>query len=391
MTEKMRTNYTEHWHAFGSFRNWVKIMWNNRDVDMKFMPRALFVLFVTFIASPLRFYESVRYGRTIRNTAIHPSPIFIVGHWRAGTTHLHNLMCKDKNLGYVSMFQTSAPGLCIVGEKTIKPPVAIFQKKRYPTRQIDNIPLSLDNPEEEDLAIANMSPYSYLHMYSFPRRAPSFFERYITNFDALPEKIRAEWTEIYLAIMRKATYICGGKRLVIKNCSDSARIKTLLDLFPDAKFIHTYRNPYDVFRSTRYLYKVVVNKSQLQKVSDDEMENWVLQFYTQLMSKFLPDRALIPAGNLVEIKYEDLDVAPIDQLRKIYETLNLPGFDEAEPTVRAYLDSIAGYKKNVYKEVDDDVITKVNTHWGFALDELGYERLEPKGMAKNATETLQKG
>ena len=391
MAQQRRARLFEQPFIFGSSRSWLKLIWNNKDIDRKFIPRALFVTLSTLFISPLRLYESVRYGRIVKNTAIHPSPIFIIGHWRSGTTHLHNLLCQDKNLGRVSMWQAFAPGLCLVGEKVIKRPFNKIAKKLHPTREIDNIPLSLDNPEEEDLAIANMSPYSYLHMYSFPRRAPSFFERYITNFDALPEKIRAEWTEIYLAIMRKATYICGGKRLVIKNCADSARIKTLLDLFPDAKFIHIYRNPYDVFRSTKHLYRVVVNKSQLQAVSADEMESNVLQFYTQLMSKFLPDRALIPAGNLVEIKYEDLDVAPIDQLRKIYETLSLPGFDGVEPAVRAYLDSIAGYKKNVYKEVDDDVITKVNTHWSFALDELGYDRLEPKGGESSTAAEIKQG
>ena len=49
------------------------------------------------------------------------------------------------------------------------------------------------------------------------------------------------------------------------------------------------------------------------------------------MQKLLADKSLIPAGNLVEVRYEDLDKEPLAQLRKIYETLSLPGFAEAEP------------------------------------------------------------
>jgi hypothetical protein len=275
------------------------------------------------------------------------------------------------------MFQVTAPGLCLVGEKIIKGPFNKIAKKLHPTREIDNIPLSLDNPEEEDVAIYNMSPYSYLYMYTFPRQARYFFETYVTFFSNLPESTLAEWKEIYLTVLRKGTLTTGGKRLVIKNCADSARIKTLLDLFPDAKFIHIYRNPYHVFRSTRYLYEVVLERSQLQEIGPDEIEAWVLRFYTQLMQRFLADKALIPAGNLVEVKYEDLEKDPLAQLRKVYETLSLPGFAEAEPAFHAYLTSIAGYQKNP-QEIDDDVITEVNQHWQFALDEWGYERLEPR-------------
>ena len=391
MAQQRRARLFEQPFIFGSSRSWLKLIWNNKDIDRKFIPRALFVTLSTLFISPLRLYESVRYGRIVKNTAIHPSPIFIIGHWRSGTTHLHNLLCQDKNLGRVSMWQAFAPGLCLVGEKVIKRPFNKIAKKLHPTREIDNIPLSLDNPEEEDLAIANMSPYSYLHMYTFPRQARYFFERYITFFDELPEPTIAEWKEMYLTVLRKATLQAGGKRLVIKNCADSARIKTLLELLPDAKFIHIYRNPYNIFRSTQHLYRVVLARAQLQEISLDELEAWVFRFYAQLMQRFLADKALIPAGNFVEVKYEDLEKAPIAQLHKVYETLSLPGFAEAEPAFRAYLDSIADYKKLVHKNLEDDIITKVNQHWHFAFDALGYERLEPASMEKSTKEKSGKG
>jgi hypothetical protein len=386
MAQQKRARVFEHPLIFGSSRSWFKLFWDNRSVDRKYIPRAIIVILASLGTSPLRVYESLRYGRAVRNTAIHPSPVFIVGHWRTGTTHLHNLLTQDKNNGYVSTFQAFAPGLCLVGERLIKRPFNVVAKKLHPTREIDNIPLSLDNPEEEDLAIANMSPYSYLHMYTFPRRARYYYETYITNFHDLPESTIAKWKELYLTVLRKATLECGGKRLVIKNCADSARLKTLLELFPDAKFIHIYRNPYEIFLSTVFLYRVVLARAQLQEINLDELESWVLQFYAQLMRKLLADKALIPPGSYVEVRYEDLSKAPLDELRKVYETLGLPGYAEAEPAFSAYLDSIAGYKKNVYKEIDDSIIGRVNENWQFALDELGYERLEPRAREMTAGE-----
>ena len=368
----------EHPHMMGSFRNWIKLLWNNRDIEVKYLPRVMSVFSANLLTTPLKLLEQILYGNMVNHTTIHPSPVIIIGHWRTGTTHLHNIMCRDKKLGYVSVFQVSAPEFCLIGDKLIKSPLSIVQEAMHPTREIDNIPLSLDGPEEEDVALHNMSPYSYLHMYSFPRRAPQFFEKYITHFDKLPPSELADWQEKYMMIMRKATIKAQGKRLVTKNCADSARIKFLLDMIPGAKFIHTYRNPYDVYRSTFHLYKSVTARAQLHDITVEEIETWVCDFFNQLMKQFFADKSLIPSQNFVEVKYEDLEEAPMDQLQRVYETLGLPGYAEAAPAFQAYLDSITGYKKNVYKEVDDDIIEKVNKHWSYVFDEWGYEKLEPK-------------
>jgi len=375
MTRTHRVSNIEHPLALGSFRSWLRLLRDSNSIDREFWLRVLFVSLSTFLTSPLRLYERIRYDRVVKSTAIHPSPIFIVGHWRTGTTHLHNLICQDSNLDYVSTFQTIAPGFCLVGERTIKPLLAKMAKKAHPTRLIDNIPLSFDAPQEEDFAVANMSPYSFLHLFTFPRQAPYFFERYAL-FDDLSEQTLAEWKEIYLTVLRKATFSTGGKRLVLKNPANSGRLSTLLELFPDAKFIHIYRNPYRVFLSMMWVYETVLPRSQVQKIGPKQAETCVLRFYSQLMQRFLADKALIPAGNLVEVRFEDLEAAPLDQLRRVYEGLNLPGFAEAEPAFRAYLTSVANYQKNQY-ELTDEVIAKVNRHWRFAFDEWGYTLLEP--------------
>jgi hypothetical protein len=95
------------------------------------------------------------------------------------------------------------------------------------------------------------------------------------------------------------------------------------------------------------------------------------------MQKFLAEKALIPHGNLMEVRFEDLEAAPLDQLRRVYEGLGLPGFNEAKPSFRAYIDSVTGYQKNEYA-VTDDIIEKVNRHWRFAFDAWGYTPVAPE-------------
>jgi len=374
MTQNARPSHAEHPVALGSFLSWMRLLWGRGGIDKAYIPRLLFVSLTTLLTSPLRLWEWIRYGRAIKRTAIHPSPVFIVGHWRSGTTHLHNLLCQDKSFGHLSTFQAMAPGFCLMGDKYIKPALAMLARKRYPTRLIDNIPLAFDAPQEDEFALASMSPRAFIHAFSFPLQAEGFFERYVLFHD-LPESIRVQWRDTYLRLLRKITFASGGRRLAIKNCAHSGRIQTLLELFPDAKFIHIHRNPYDVFLSTVHMHKTVLPRSQLQDIDPDQIEANVLRFYKRLMGRFLIDKTLIPAGNLVEIRYKDLERSPLDQLSTIYEALGLTGFDAAESAFSSYIDSIADYKKNAYK-MDDDVIDKVNRHWAFALDEWGYHRLE---------------
>jgi omega-hydroxy-beta-dihydromenaquinone-9 sulfotransferase len=373
MTHSARPSHTEHPVALGSFRSWLRLLRDRPRADRAYIPRLSFVLFTTLLASPLRLWERIRYGRAIGRTAIHPSPVFIIGHWRSGTTHLQNLLCQDKNFGTLSTFQAMAPGFCIVGDKRIKPVLAKLARKRYPTRLIDNIPLAFDAPQEDEFAIAGLSPLSFLHTFSFPRQASDLFGKAVL-FHKLPEIARRGWCDMYLRLLRKITWIRGGRRLVIKNCAHSARIQTLLELFPDAKFIHIHRNPYEVFVSTMHMHTTVLPRSQLQDIALDQIEANVLGFYSRLMEQFLADKPLIPERNLIEIRYEDLERAPLAQLEGIYEALGLPGFSDAEPDFCAYVESISDYRKNAYT-LNEDIVAKVNEHWHMTFKEWGYDRI----------------
>ncbi|MFC2030381.1 sulfotransferase [Chloroflexota bacterium] len=370
MSQKTRAPINEHPLALGSFRSWLRLLRSSQGIDGKYLPRALFVTLTTFLTSPLRLYERARYGKLLQQTAIHPSPVFIIGHWRSGTTYLHQLLCQDESFGYVSTLQGLTPGFCLMGEKWFKPMLAWIAGRAHPTRIIDNVILALDAPQEDEFALANLSPHSSLHYFSFPLRASTFFERYALH-NNIPEVALTEWIEVFLSVLQKASLRCGGKQLVLKNPASSGRIRTLLGLFPEAKFIHIVRNPYDVYLSTLATWQTVLPRSQLQGIGPGPVEANVLEFYVRLMQAYVRDRALIPDGNLVEVRFEDLERAPVEEMGKMYQGLGLPGLAGAEPKFQAYADSMAGYEKNRF-ELSDEVAGRVKRHWGFAFEEWRY-------------------
>lgn len=381
MTRPSRPTNAEHPAALGSFRSWLRVLKGCEGIDRAFLSRAAFVTSTTLLTVPLRALEHLRHGKAIRRTTLHPSPLFIVGHWRSGTTHLHNLLCQDENLGSLTTFQALAPGFCLIGDGLIKRLISRYASAHYPTRLIDSIPLDMDAPQEDEFGLANLSEHSYIHVFSLPRQADAIFDRSVL-LEGLSPQQRTRWMQAYFHLLRKTTVATGGKRLVIKNCAHSARIPLLLEHLPDAKFVHIHRNPYKVFVSTRHMLQTVLQRSQLQAVDPARLESFVLRSYVRLMERLQRDRLHIPAGNIIDLRFDDLQASPIEALRTIYETLALPGYAKAEPRFLAYLSSVANYRKNPYA-IDPQMIEKVNEYWGSAFEELGYDKLTPTGVSKS--------
>lgn len=364
----------EHPLALGSFRNWTRLLLLSQGISPRYWWRVLSVSLITLLASPLRIYERLRYSHLVEQTEINPQPVFIIGHWRTGTTYLHHLLCQDQNFAYVSTFQSLAPELFLMGRRSLKPGLSRIATKFYPTRLIDNIPLVMDAPQEEEFAIANLSPYSFLHAYTLPNQAEEFFNKYVF-FQGLTKTERFAWQDVYLNVLKKASIGSSGKPLILKNPANSARIRSLLEIFPQARFIHLVRNPYEVYRSTLQVFDTVLPKAQIQVFERQNIELLVRHVYVKLMRKFLEDRCLIPDGHLVEIRYEDLERAPVEQVEFIYTKLGLPNFQQAEYRFRDYLCANGEYKKNEY-QIEEDDIRCVNQYWDFALKTWGYPRIE---------------
>ena len=53
--------------------------------------------------------ERKLFGKKIDSFSCPDGPIFIIGHWRTGTTLLHQLMNLDPNLAAPTLFQVAEP------------------------------------------------------------------------------------------------------------------------------------------------------------------------------------------------------------------------------------------------------------------------------------------
>lgn len=350
-----------------SLKNWIKLLEKNKGVDKKYFLRGAFVTLASIFTTPVRMVFKIKYGKKISELKIKHPPVIIVGHWRSGTTYLHELLSQDSQFCYVSLWNTLLPDSFLILEPTKK-----FLANFLPeNRPMDEIKVDIDGPYEEEAGIAVLSPWSFFHCLHFARNAEEQYLKSI-HFKDLSEEEKNQWKRNYLKFMKTVSMANNEKRLLLKNPANTARIPMLLELFPDANFIHIYRNPYKVYLSTVKMRNRVLDKLALQDASKEEIEKEVVENYIRLMNSFFEQKKQIHEDRFIEIKYEDLVKNPIEQVELIYSKLRLSGFKKALPKMQRYLESKSEYKTNVYS-IDEKIIDRVKDKWSFTIEQWGYK------------------
>jgi len=332
-------------------------------------------LIFSVLTEPLRIYEKLRWGRVVARTPLKAPPVFLLGMGRSGTTHLHYLLWQDPEFGVVTNYQASLHPIALLGRGWLYN----FMASRVPeTRPMDNVGITLDAPQEEELALANITEHAAFHFASFPNELPGIYDRYVTDLGRNPAELQA-WKKAYWEVLKKATLLTGGRRLLLKTPTNTGRVALLNEMFPGAKYVYIVRNPYRVYQSMRNMYRQILPGQTFQEIDWQKIDQWILGAYRSLLTSYLAQRDRIPPEDLVEIRFEDLDEKPIETVQGIYRQLNLGDFERARPGIERYLDGLGVFQKNDFS-FPAEIIEAVNEHWDFAFQAFGYEKLEP-GMA----------
>jgi hypothetical protein len=241
------------------------------------------------------------------------------------------------------------------------------------TRPQDNMKSGPTLPLEEEFAMANMSRASLVHGYYFPSSITESFDDYVIFKDQTLKKINY-WKRSFMRLVRKLVFSSGGRQLILKSPANTGRVRELMELFPDARFVHLHRNPYDVYISTVNLYEKILPLLGLHRADNAQMEEFVFYGYEQLCKKFLSDRWLIHPDRLIEVSYDQLVGSPLETLRQIYDQFGFDNFESVCALFEAEVNTAKGFTRNNYKPIPDDVKERIKARWGFAFDAFGYPR-----------------
>ncbi|MGE0409339.1 MAG: sulfotransferase [Amphiplicatus sp.] len=293
---------------------------------------------------PFSTAERIAIGGRLPAAAAMKPPVFILGHWRSGTTHLYNIMAKSGAWSFTPPVATGLPWDLFGLARAFRP---LLERALPEHRYIDNIPVTPDSPQEDEIAIANMSDLSFYHGIYFPKRFDEFLARGLF-FDGCASTEIDAWKERFTYLMRKLYLYQDEKPLLIKNPVYTARLAMLADMFPSAKFIHIHRNPFEVFVSMRNFYRKLLKEFALQPYDHVDIDETILRVYERMMGALERDAQNIPRDRFVELSYADLDAKPMEAVAAAYSALGLPGLEAARPQFEAYLASVNSFEKNKF-------------------------------------------
>ncbi len=344
-----------------TFPNYLKVIRQGR-VERRYILKLVLTTFVVLISIPFHFWEYLKFRKKLKNLRFEKPPLFIIGHWRSGTTFLHNILCQDPEAGYLTTYQSVFPHN--LGSKMI---FKNFMKWNMPEkRPSDNVRLNINYPQEDEFAMANSVDDAYYNFFYFPEK----YEYYAETM--LSAQSMEKWRKNFHSVAAKAMLNTGGTRAILKNPVNTFRVEEILKLYPEARFIFIYRNPVTIFLSARNFFTKLMPTLWFHSVSDDFIREMIFTIFPRMMDHYQKTRSLIPESNLLEIRFEEFEQDPEKFLKIIYSDLFQEDYGKVKSQFREYLNSQNSYVKNTY-EVDRYLVEEIEKHWGRYMKERNYK------------------
>lgn len=353
-----------------TMRPWWRVLRENKfQVAPRYLGRTVTISLLSLNNSIGKRIEDTICGKSIATATVQP-PLFILGCWRSGTTHLHNLLSKDERFAFPNSYQVMNPHTFLLNESWNAPIQNLF----YPAkRMMDNVAFGANQPQEDEFAIASTCALSPMTAFSFWNNRDRY-NRFTAFSDVEESEVQA-WKDSLHQFLKKLSSKYE-RPLILKSPAHTAKVATLLEMYPDAKFVMIHRNPYEVIVSAHHMYSKNLPILALQKFDLEKFYDELGEHFGQLFDAYFEQRDLVPEGRLVELPFSDLDADPVGSLRHIYRELSLPDFTECEPAVTDYVESLADYQKNAHALPPEEIRRLVNQRWRRCFDEWGYELLE---------------
>jgi hypothetical protein len=322
--------------------------------------------------SALGMLQERLYRRILDQLDLKP-PIFLVGHWRSGTTLLHELLALDERFAVPSTFACFNPHHFLLAQHRAPAETRL-------ARPPGDMTVSPSSPQEEEFALLCMGATSPYEAFLFPSALrqfeglcdPGFFER--------ARELR--WNEAITWILKATAYTRGvEKRLLVKSPTNSFRIPRLCTLFPGAIFIRLVREPCAVFASTLRLWRTVWERYALTApLAQEELIERILEIRLTLEQRLQSALGTLPADRVATVRYEDLVADPCHTIAFLYQRLGLGDSSALMPKVRAYMtqhpssSSLSGATRSGGNQPAEEWRRLVTARWPEMFDQFGYAR-----------------
>ena len=318
------------------------------------------------VTSMLAIAQKLGWSRAIAKTELERPPIFILGHWRSGTTLLHEYLGLDPRFASPTTYQCFAPWHFLLTEGL----VTRYGNWLLPDRRpMDNMKAGWALPQEDEFALMNLgAPSPYLRLM-FPNHPVPYTET-LDSSRFRPADLQA-WRRQFEWFVKALTYKTR-KQLLLKSPPHTGRIGILRQMYPDSKFIHIVRDPRKLYPSTMKLWNSLDENQALQSPTDQSMlQSFVMESLVSMYRAFDRDRANIPESQIIDIRYEQFIAQPVQTLEEIYKHLDLGQYDTVRSNWENKSEQERGYQTNKL-QIDTEQEAMILDRWSDYARKYGY-------------------
>lgn len=321
------------WHGMLP-KTWFKLLASSGfKVHPTRFPLAFGVTATTPFNATLAAIQKLLFSGKLQSAEMQGPPVFIVGHWRSGTTLLHELMVKDERLSSPSTYQCFSPHHFLVSEWFFRRFCGWLLPGKRP---IDNMATGWDRPQEDEFALLTLGLPSPYRRMAFPNQEP--VDSDYLDFDSVSPEAIQQWLDALRQFLLGVS-VSTQRPLIIKSPTHTGRVGWLAKEFPDAKFIHISRDPRSIFPSTCRLWQGLDEVQALQQPNHQGIEDYVIHCLKRMYRAFHEQRKTIDPSRIIDVRYEDLTAAPVKTLEGIYGDLRLGDFDSVRPLIEAWVEN----------------------------------------------------
>jgi hypothetical protein len=288
---------------------------------------------VNGLVSRLRLQDALK-----RHPEIHDEKVIVAGTIcglpRTGSTMFHRLLASAPGFNAIKWFETQfyAP---FAGEERGNPverrAAAMKVMEGYVAAGMMSIhPFAIDEPDEEiiimDQVFVGTMPESAMYL-------PTYCE-WLGTFDHT--KAYEDLKTILKFFQWGDESRQGGKRWVLKTPGHLPTLDTLFKVFPETTVITTHRDPISTVPSYCSMLNSLIHMNS-DDVDDIEFGRFTEKRWAGFLGRYEAARERIGPHRFIDIKYEDVVKAPLDQARPAMAKLGIPMTKEAEAAMSEWL------------------------------------------------------
>jgi Sulfotransferase family len=264
----------------------------------------------------------------IASQEIH-APLFIVGLPRSGTTLMHTLLAADPEHRAPLTWEVMSPSPPTSADIDLRIRHAQkgFAALRWLAPNFESVhAIGAELPQE---CVSLMSPSFMSDQFDTMFYVPAYRAWFLKQ-DSRPAY---EFHRRFLQHLQQRT---AGGRWILKAPAHMFAAKTLLSIYPDARFVQTHREPIVALASVSSLI-TILRRIFSDHVDPIQIGRDAVDYWSEALTSFMRERDQLPSERICDLQYADIRRDPIAAAGRIYEYFGWNLSRETEERMRQIL------------------------------------------------------